>query len=527
MKYRGRKSLRMLCAVLAGSLFLAACSKTETTEKKKEGKSEAETSAPFESTEESGKKGSSAGPDDSYHIDAELWSGDIPNHFKCIRDESIDTEKESYFAFYGDPNHPDYDYVILSIETEDASAFREKYQHYISLIDYAEGNLPTTDIGGYGFIEYTAPHFGTEIDITETCYLYRHEEASMTVRITFGDWVEIGSFSGWEILDGIEFSLPDLGLSDPPFSFEEGEHRSVVKEMPLSQYTVTPVQGHFSEHVYITSGGGVVRFSSTATHAAASEKYLYTYRRTDSTLFVYQINGEEMTMVTSFTVGNETTTVDLLDEDTLTVYPDPESDDQFFLVEKGSEGEKVLSCLLDVAVSPDGKNILCYNVRADRIHTLHLDPDTKTVTAEPFPLELPIGECELDSVFITQDSLYARVRARGDDTSTHVFEYDRDGHFIREIKDESQTDLYLEAVYDFGDGLLMVDAWEEAIELWDKDGHFISGVTLYELLGFSEEEVPYPHYSFLRCGESGDFILLFAYNNGGILEDLVYRIHIG
>ena len=45
MKYRGRKSLRILCAVLAGSLFLAACSKTETTEKKKkkEGKSEAET----------------------------------------------------------------------------------------------------------------------------------------------------------------------------------------------------------------------------------------------------------------------------------------------------------------------------------------------------------------------------------------------------------------------------------------------------------------------------------------------------
>ena len=543
------KLLKLIGVILTASVMLAGCGKTEETSKKskkeknkKSGSTSIETTVngeePTEPDDPSGAGGQSASSGNgqavgttsgTYHIDAKLWSADIPDHFKCIKDDCIDTEEESYFVFYGDPAHPDYDYFIVSIKTEDAEAFRKEYQYYFSLSDYAEGKLPTTNTEGYEFVEFTRPHFGAEIDITEKCQVYRHEAASMTVTLIFGDWTATGSYGGWAFFDHFALNLPDLGLSDPPFAFESGEHQTVVKEMPLGQYTVTPVQAHFSEHVFITSGSGVVPFSSTASHAAASEKYLYTFDIRSLTLYVYEIGDDEMTLVTSATVGVEAGTVDLLDGDSVTYYPDTDSysDDRFFLVETIDGKETILSCMYDVVVSPDEQMILSYNPRGDMLHTLHYDPDTKTVTSKPYTLDFPLDNIDLNYIFITDTGMYVCAREIGNDTYERVFEYDRDGNLIRELNKDEQKDLYFETMYDFQDQLLVIDAFEDTIELWDKEGNFLSEVALNDLLGFSEGEVDFPHYIFLKTRDDGDFILIYAYDNGGVLEDLVFRIHIG
>ncbi|MBO4927373.1 MAG: hypothetical protein J5379_03865 [Clostridiales bacterium] len=526
------KLVKILAVLLAAGVMLAGCSNSETTKSKKtksNSKSKTKnTSVQEEEAEEEPGNENAGSTEDTYRIEAALWSADVPNHFKCIKDDCTDTEEECYFAFYGDPAHPDYDYFIIAIKTEDADAFRKEYQYYFSLSDFAEGKLPTTNIDGYEFVEFTKAHFGTEIDITEKCYVYRHEEASMTVSITFGDWTAEGSFEGWSFFDHFDLLLPDLGLSDPPYSFESGEHQTQVKEMPLGEYTVTPVQVHFSEHVYITSSGGVVPFSSTASHAAASAKYLYTFDIRSKILYVYRINEEEMTLVTSAEVGRAAGTIDLLDGDSVTFYPDMNSytDDRFFLVETVDEKDTILSCMYDVVVSPDQQMIFCYNPRGDMIHILHYDPNTKSVASQPFTLDVPLDNFELNGVYITETGLYVQVREYTNDSHERVFEYDRNGNLIRELSKDGQEDLYFETMYDFQDQLLVTDAWEDTIELWDKEGNFISEVHLNDLLGFSQGEVEFPHYMFLKTGDSGDFILIYAYDNGGVLEDLVFRIHI-
>ena len=35
------------------------------------------------------------------------------------------------------------------------------------------------------------------------------------------------------------------------------------------------------------------------------------------------------------------------------------------------------------------------------------------------------------------------------------------------------------------------------------------------------------HYSFLKVNDEGDFLLVYAYDHDGVLEDLVFNIHIG
>ena len=210
---------------------------------------------------------------------------------------------------------------------EDANAFRNLYKEYFSMMDYANGDLPTRNICGYDFVEVSHTVSTGDYGMRVTSYVYRHEAASMTVHITFGESGDPDDFEGWALFDNFTFELPDLGLSDPPFEFLSGEPKTEVKELDLSGYKVTPVQGHFSERVYTASD----TYSSTATQVAASDKYLYTFENKGSIVTVYQINGEEMTKVTEIAYEESTVTVNLLDNDTVTFIPDPERTHAFKL----------------------------------------------------------------------------------------------------------------------------------------------------------------------------------------------------
>ena len=533
----------LMALTLSTSILLSACSKTTdpTKKKKKTTKNTSSTtvdpdadpngndpSDPSSGNASSSSSGSAQSSANAYHVSAKLWEGDIPDHFKCIKDDCTDTDTSSYYAFYGDPDHPDYDYVILSIQSESSDDFAKRVQYYFSIPDYLEGKLPTKTIGDYEFAEYTTSHFGSEIDITETGYVYRDEKSGMTVCINVGDWVPRGTFMGNELLSNLHFNLPDLGLTDPPYAFEEGEHQTTVQEMPLGEYTVTPSQAHFSEHVYVTASGGIVRFSSTATHAAASEKYLYTCDIRTMIVYIYRITDEEMQLVTSVQQNFEVITTELLDGDTVTFYPDAEYLDHFFMVENAGGKETVLSCLNDVAVSPDGQTIMYHNPIGDQLHFIKQDPTTKKVTNVPFQLEVPLENWNIQYVFLTNTSMYIRFDTYKDgETEMHVLEYDLNGQFVQELHDDAKKNLYPYSLNALGDELLVIDQGEDTLEIWNKEGKSRASVSLNELLGFSEGEVEFPHYSFLKINDNGDYLLVFAYDNGGVVEDLVFHIHIG
>jgi len=528
--------------ILAAGLVLSGCGKKETKspDKEKTG-SKSSTTTEYEPEESSttdpdtgagssaaGSATTAPGTSETFRIDAKLWSAEIPKHFLYSKGSCIDTESESKFDFYGDLNHQDFDYVLLSIVTEDFSEFTKNHQYSFSMEDYSKGKLPTTQIGGYPFISYETMHFGSEIDLDETTYLYRDEKSSMTVRIVVQNRTMRGEWLGDDFLSNIEFHLPDLGLSDPPFSFESGEHQTQVKETNLGEYTISPTQSCFSEHVFVQAIGGIVSISYTACHATASEKYLYTLDIHSEILYVYEITDTEMKRVAAEPIGKESATIALPDGDRVTYYLNPEKPDEMFFIENVDGKEFVFEFEELLAVSPDGKTILHSNLRGELQYTLHVDPKTKEVTTEPFVLELPSFDSDifLQQIIITDNSIFVEIEpAVGNDVRT--FEFDRDGKLIRELKNGSEP-IHPEHISALGEDLLIVDGHADSFLLLDKDRNVLASVPINETLGISDDELDiiFLHYSFAKINDNGDYILVYAYNNGGLLEDLVFRFHI-
>ena len=526
-------TVKIAALALAAGILLSGCSKND--KKTTNGKSSSKTN--FEVTPDEKNSGSdptsAKSTGSTYRIDAKLWSCDVPNSLKCLRDESIDEDGKSYFEFYGDLQHVDYNYVKLSIVTEDIDAFAKRYQYYISLKDYAEGTLPVTTIGGYDFVNFEDMHFGSEIDLEQTTFLYRDEKSSMTISITVNEYPVGAPFESKKFFSNIEFNLPDLGLKDPDFAFESGEHQTTVQQMKIGDYTITPFQARFSEHVYKEAGGGFVTFSSTATHAASSDKYLYTYDIRSCLVYVYQITDEEMKLIKSISFGKNAATEELLDGDTVTLYPDPEAPDKFFMVEESGGKQTILSCLNDLAVSPDGSLILSYVVYLDSIRRLHFDPETKTLTSERFALEIPnaSGEnkTEVQYLFLTGKYIFARVVEYTDTSTVVAYQLDPEGKLIRKLPSAGDASRAIGAVFDLGGDLLAVDnAPDDMLTIMDDSGNAIGSVTLEDLLGFHYDEGDgfFTHFSLLKRNDQGDFLMIYAYNNNGLLEDLVFTIHI-
>ena len=538
-KVRDSKCLKLISAMLIGSMLLAGCAKTEETTKKKKNKksskeSQKESTAMVEDEDSDDSDPSeTTGKDDTaenatYHLDTILWDADIPEEFAYLENEAVDTDEENYYSFYKEQDQNSDKYWYIYIVKEDANAFRNLYKEYFSMMDYANGDLPTRNICGYDFVEFSHLKSTGDYGMRVTSYVYRHEAASMTVHITFAEDGEPDDFEGWALFDGFTFELPDLGLSDPPFEYLSDAPRTEVKELDLSGYKVTPVQGNFSERVIATSSYGRSPSSSTARYAAASDKYLYTYSW-DNVITVYQINGEEMTKVTDISYDESKASATLLGNDSVTLIPDPELARNFILVETSDGQEKILSCLIDVYVSPDGQMILTApTFWADEVRLLQYDPNTVNMTSSPFDLDIDpsFERAEVTSIFFADNGIFATMRDAGAYGVERLFEFDRNGKAIREITDPTREELYVESMYDFGSDILVNNDREATIELWNKEGQCLSRISIYELIGTTQVN-EYPEYSFLKTGDQGDFLLIFAYDYDGILEDLVFRIHIG
>jgi antitoxin component YwqK of YwqJK toxin-antitoxin module len=106
--------------------------------------------------------------------------------------------------------------------------------------------------------------------------------------------------------------------------------------------------------------------------------------------------------------------------------------------------------------------------------------------------------------------------------------------YVKDKKEGPEKEFYengnvkREATYvnDRREGVVKEYYEDGTLELWSKDGKLLSTISIYELIGIPKDDVEFPHYSFLKTGNEGDFLLLFAYDNDGVLEDLVYKIHI-
>ena len=488
----------------------------------------------------------SGAADKTYHIETFRWFADISNRFTYNKDNYVDETGETYFEFEGD-NVPSYDdYVIISIRKETADEFWKRFQHCFLLGDYAAGKLPTRNICGYDFVEFNTIARGGSNDIRETNYVYRHELAGMTVHILIGDWKTAGGVSfAMTLFDHFEFKLPDYGRSDPPFDPENADYQTPVFETPLGKYyKVSTVRGRFNEAVYTKyytgrrerthsafeygSFGG----SLTARYSAASEKYLYMFNDSSGVLNIYRIDNATMKFVISVRIEEKNEKISLPDDDYLTIYPIPDHRRDFFFVENAGGKETVLSCDDDILVSPDGQTIIMpYSLK------FHIDPVTKELTSEPFTLTRPsnIEEIDYSEEFITEEHIYVVARKTNWEeghVSRRVFEYDLNGEFIREIKDTSQEDMNWEEVFDFDGRLLVFNSSGNMLELWDKEGNYITGIPFSacglppkDSLDFSDIS------SFMKCGDEGDFILIYSAHYDGdyhyhYVEDQVYRIHI-
>ena len=299
-------------------------------------------------------------------------------------------------------------------------------------------------------------------------------------------------------------------------------------------YGIYSVQGPFLKEASVTYDQDLISGSNTAFNTAASEKYLYTFNYHTDVLNVYRIHGVSQEFVFEYVTSEpvkgpvECRRMVLSDGDYLTIYPTSEGSYSFFFVENVKGKETVLSCFDSIHVCSDGQTIFC-----STSFKLHYDPATKSVTEEPFSLDSTIDweEYYYEGEFITEESIFVMANECRGYQLPHVFEYDLNGHFIREIQEDPRTDLYFRAMYDFDDKLLVFNyAKDETIELWDKEGNYIAGVPLHEL-GLPQSDIfTFDVGSILKWGDDGDYFLIcsesFDTEKTHTVSDLVYRIHI-
>jgi hypothetical protein len=155
------------------------------------------------------------------------------------------------------------------------------------------------------------------------------------------------------------------------------------------------------------------------------------------------------------------------------------------------------------------------------------------VTSERFSLEIPnvSGESksEVQSLFLTEKYIFARAAEHTDTSAVVAYQLEPEGKLIRKLPSAGDDSRAIGAVFDLGGDLLAVDnAPDDMLTIMDESGNAIGSVTLEALLGFHYDEGDgfFTHFSLLKRNDQGDYLMIYAFDNNGLLEDLVFTIHI-
>lgn len=432
----------------------------EDDDKKKDDKAE-ETEAEETTTTEAAPAGTP--------IDTTYWSGVIPESFEYNDEDFSDSDTWCKHAFYNydEDGETKLGYVIVYADECDSLEYRKGLKTYMSLEDYAAGNVDTITIGGYDFVIYENTGWGY------TVYTYRAESTGIELKIeTKGDMPDQQAF-----LDSLTFDFPDNGKVDAPYPWEG--------EMDIR----TPGT--------VDMGGASV----TATQLVASESFLPDdlfdnritvvgdtfYALDEQDLKIYTIEGDALTLNTEITLDRAYD--QMCSDNNGNVYIS--SFGAPLLKYNGTELVATYADVKDtVAVSPDGSFAIAYFTSADSLEKINLNDDGTSSVDGSFAFDVTRLKNVSDiNIFKNHIFISGTVyKEDGSDDRHKISVFDFNGNLVTIL--EGEPDGFLDggmgsvtAIAETDKYIFALDGNMRELLLWSNDGTWLGTVDDDDLLG--------------------------------------------
>ena len=451
------------------------------------------------------------------------FSVTVPRNYSLRASGTKDTEEDCTMDFIDESNNGSF---WIWVRKEPASEFRHNMVDKVDLKAYSSGNLSTTEIGGLPFIALYSE------GATQPTYFCRDEKSGMSITIFCGDQ----ALDIEKIIASIRFTLPDLGLTDPPYPWDKEMTRIEDKVGWVGPFKVETKQLSFDERVFAI-GSSKTDYAEAAAYTAASKNFLYTLdpHKDKDQLNIYRIGEEQLEHVRTIT----------LPEDGYMVEEEP-VDGVFFEsygnLEKGilvwendtiHHTETFVSFLAGAAVAPDQSLVLWRGFeKNDTINQMMFGDKRRDV---PFFSSMQVDPSG-PSFFIRIGQFYA--------TESYIITTSR-GDTVAVRNHELTSEKYIHGGPGLGEDFLeingnVVGLYKDPIRLqfWNLEGQAskIGEINQEELLGLPITDDANPTVSLVKVEETrsadgssatAEFILLIGYaGDEGIYEILPFRITI-
>ena len=415
-------------------------------------------------------------------------------------------------------------YVGITAKKQSAAEYRRYMLQSIDLKSFAEGTLPTTQVGGKDFVTYKAMASQGE------SLFCRDESSGISI------WIHSSPNALFlpEILDSIRFTLPELGLTDPVFLWNRKPLPVETSCLYLGNFEFEVKQFFFSTRV-MDSGGKNAGATNAAYHVAASENYLYTFNPHNDVLTAYRIHDDQLILDTSTTVTYEySQRVPLSNKGTYFDIFSP-CGDGFFLAEHiNREKEATLLPLFGcVGVVPYQNTVLFFDRNDGQVYKQELIPglDCLDYSDWSFRMHLPGQIPEMSElVYATEHYIIMQTPASLGDTmhyDAHVF--DLDGKYLMTLQGKNNYG------YDFCEVngcILGLYNYPARLVMWDQKGNLIGQLEQENLFGFSCPENDEQPVSMacvptipIEAGQQ-QLMMLISYYVDGIPEVYAFRIKV-
>ncbi len=466
---------------------------------------------------------------DTLSYKTNLVSFEAPRSYVFDKGSAIDTDTECSMSFLKNPNDKVSNHFSISIKSETANEYRNWLTCFVSLEKYSSGELETTSIGGYDFISFPQTVFSTRGNLEMTIYFYRDEKSGMSIVIKQGP----STPSIDELMTNIVFSLPDLGLSDPAFPWQQEAPAIEPTTNTIADYSISTKQIPFKERVYTSGyGSGIVPISYTAAQTGLSDEYLYTLDLGRDTLMIYKIEPDGLELINTVPVSDENVFDEVSFTDGMTIRglsPASIGMTSTCMIEKG-ENTNLIQIYGDIAISPDDSILIAYSVNMIKSHKLTYDEASGRFTTTPISFEFPLTDpCVLD-MNVTENHILVLAEQRAENIP-HTYVFDLDGNFQMELLDGNGEPTSFEDIFEVDGGFIALDSFPMCINMWDKDGKYLGTLSEEELVGFKEEDDEFFQTVSMnlwkKSGENGgasDFILVMSHKYDGSIEDFAFQI---
>lgn len=417
-------------------------------------------------TEETEPAETEAPKPEGTEISSTYWTAIVPDSLTYDEDDFTDSDSYTYHKF---SNVDDEDSVlgniVITVDECDTLEYRKALVNNVSLEDMAADKLDKYTIGDLDFFNYQYVYWGTE----ENVYYYRAESAEMSIKIEI-----TGDIDSQQILDTLQFDLPDNGNVDAPWPWEGEPFKTEPATVEVGDYSVTATQ--------LVADDSFLAMNIFDARVAVVDSTLYALD--NEILRIYSIDGDSLTLVREDDLGDKYT--HMCQDNNGNVYVSAFCSE--LLVYNG--GEKVNSYDLNqqFMIAPDGSYGLTFFTDINKMTKVTLNDDG-TYEEEEFTVDQPDLVDSISEVNVSDNYIF--VSGTGinfDDSSCHVITvFDRNGNYKMTLCADPDAFINklgsITATAECGDYIVGLDGNLRDFVIWSTDGTWLGNADTSDLFG--------------------------------------------